>query len=188
MCQPVINNRPTTGFRVKKGNCMQEGTDRREAKAKPTLSQILEAARSLFMSQGYGETSMQDIPDRSGVSEGFFHHHFPSKQPCRTWSEPRRTIRRTPCRPGHAGTRQPREKVTGWLRQVPTSPDMTSLISSRCGRKGTVRIALHSPLDHGAPLRATCLDAANRSAKRRIQMPRPGPYDLGPSHPAGHLA
>ncbi len=41
--------------------------------------QILHAALQLFGTQGYEETSLQDIIDKAGVSKGGFYHHFRSK-------------------------------------------------------------------------------------------------------------
>lgn len=44
-----------------------------------TRNQILDAAEELFLSQGYGGTSVQTILERTGLTKGAFFHHFASK-------------------------------------------------------------------------------------------------------------
>lgn len=41
---------------------------------------LLLTAFRLFLTQGYKETSMQDLARASGLSKGAFHHYFPRKQ------------------------------------------------------------------------------------------------------------
>ncbi|KAB8288689.1 AcrR family transcriptional regulator [Bifidobacterium ramosum] len=53
----------------------------RNAHPEVTEQRILDAARELFMEQGYEKTSIQDIVDRLGdLSKGAIYHHFKSKQ------------------------------------------------------------------------------------------------------------
>ncbi|MBT1161562.1 MULTISPECIES: TetR/AcrR family transcriptional regulator [Bifidobacterium] len=53
----------------------------RNAHPEVTEQRILDAARELFMEQGYEKTSVQDIVDRLGdLSKGAIYHHFKSKQ------------------------------------------------------------------------------------------------------------
>lgn len=42
--------------------------------------QILEAGRELFMTQGYADTSMDQVTAKSGVSKATVYNHFPSKE------------------------------------------------------------------------------------------------------------
>ena len=42
--------------------------------------QILDAGRELFMSQGYADTSMDQVTAKSGVSKATVYNHFPSKE------------------------------------------------------------------------------------------------------------
>jgi len=42
--------------------------------------ELIKAARELFYTKGYENTSIQDIIDAVGVSRGAFYHHFESKQ------------------------------------------------------------------------------------------------------------
>ncbi len=44
--------------------------------------EILHAARTLFLEQGYDQTSVQDIVRKVGVAQGTFYYHFPSKDAC----------------------------------------------------------------------------------------------------------
>jgi len=41
---------------------------------------ILDAAASLFCSQGYGDTSMREIADKVGIKQASIYYHFPSKE------------------------------------------------------------------------------------------------------------
>lgn len=53
----------------------------RNAHPEVTERRILDAARELFMEQGYEKTSIQDIVNRLGdLSKGAIYHHFKSKQ------------------------------------------------------------------------------------------------------------
>lgn len=53
----------------------------RNAHPEVTEQRILDAARELFMEQGYEKTSIQDIVNRLGdLSKGAIYHHFKSKE------------------------------------------------------------------------------------------------------------
>lgn len=41
---------------------------------------VLDTAASLFQTQGYANTAMQDIARAAGVTGGGLHHHFPTKR------------------------------------------------------------------------------------------------------------
>ena len=41
---------------------------------------LVSIAFRLFLTKGYGQTSMQDLAQASGLSKGAFHHYFPRKQ------------------------------------------------------------------------------------------------------------
>jgi AcrR family transcriptional regulator len=43
-------------------------------------ARVLETAFTLFQSQGYNATSMQEITAAAGVTGGALHHHFPTKK------------------------------------------------------------------------------------------------------------
>jgi TetR/AcrR family transcriptional repressor of nem operon len=43
-------------------------------------ARALDAAAALFQAQGYHATGMRDVIERSGLSPGAFHHHFPTKE------------------------------------------------------------------------------------------------------------
>lgn len=47
---------------------------------KRTVTLILDAARTLFLTNGYDSTSIQDILDATGLSKGGLYHHFTSKE------------------------------------------------------------------------------------------------------------
>lgn len=47
---------------------------------KTTPDALLSTAFRLFLTQGYKETSMQDLARASGLTKGAFHHYFPRKQ------------------------------------------------------------------------------------------------------------
>ena len=42
--------------------------------------EIIEAARDLFLSQGYENTSIDDIVRRVNVAKGLFYYYFPKKE------------------------------------------------------------------------------------------------------------
>jgi AcrR family transcriptional regulator len=53
---------------------------RRELYAALTRSAVLDAARRLFVTQGFDETSVDDIARLAETSKGAVYHHFPDKQ------------------------------------------------------------------------------------------------------------
>jgi AcrR family transcriptional regulator len=52
---------------------------REDAAANPKVQQIVEAARRLFMAEGYGATSMHAIARDAGVSKATLYSHFTNK-------------------------------------------------------------------------------------------------------------
>lgn len=44
-----------------------------------TKAALLEAAKALFLSQGFEATSMDQVRQRAGVSNGSLYHHYPTK-------------------------------------------------------------------------------------------------------------
>lgn len=50
-----------------------------QSRAAATRQDIIDAAVELFVDRGYGETRLQDIVDRAGVTTGAFYYHFDSK-------------------------------------------------------------------------------------------------------------
>lgn len=55
-------------------------TPRKQSRSLRTREQILSSALSLFVRNGYPETSMEDICRESRTSKGGLYHHFPTKQ------------------------------------------------------------------------------------------------------------
>jgi AcrR family transcriptional regulator len=43
-------------------------------------SRVLDAAAALFQAQGYNATGMREVIEKTGLSPGAFHHHFPTKE------------------------------------------------------------------------------------------------------------
>jgi AcrR family transcriptional regulator len=58
---------------------MTEGT-LRDRQARQTRTRIAEAALGLFVSQGYAETTIDQIAEAAGVSRRTVFHHFPAKE------------------------------------------------------------------------------------------------------------
>ncbi|MFC6882041.1 MULTISPECIES: TetR/AcrR family transcriptional regulator [Actinomadura] len=54
--------------------------DRRAERSRRTREKIVEAARELFVAQGYGATSMQDVADRAGVAVQTLYFVFRNKR------------------------------------------------------------------------------------------------------------
>jgi len=54
--------------------------ERRTRDREHTRRKILDAAREMFVRQGYEATTMRAIADRAGVSLGSSYHYFPSKE------------------------------------------------------------------------------------------------------------
>jgi TetR/AcrR family transcriptional regulator, acrAB operon repressor len=48
--------------------------------AERTKRDLLDAAMAVFLEKSYGETRVEDIADRAGVTRGAFYHHFGSKR------------------------------------------------------------------------------------------------------------
>lgn len=49
-------------------------------RAQQTVTRILDATRDVFLAQGYGGTSIDDIAQRAGVSRASFYTYFPTKR------------------------------------------------------------------------------------------------------------
>jgi TetR/AcrR family transcriptional regulator, transcriptional repressor for nem operon len=43
-------------------------------------ARVLDAAATLFQAQGYHATGMREVIEKTGLSPGAFHHHFPTKE------------------------------------------------------------------------------------------------------------
>ncbi|HVA09772.1 MAG TPA: helix-turn-helix domain-containing protein [Acidimicrobiales bacterium] len=54
--------------------------DRRVAQGDLTRAALIRAARELFGEQGYGDTSIEDVAARAGVTKGALYHHFEGKE------------------------------------------------------------------------------------------------------------
>ncbi len=57
-----------------------KGENRRTEKARETRQRMLDAARDLFVEQGYGATAIQDIADRAGVAVQTLYFTFGNKR------------------------------------------------------------------------------------------------------------
>jgi AcrR family transcriptional regulator len=56
-------------------------TDRRRRNDPEGMrTRALDAAAALFQTQGFHATGMREVIERSGLSAGAFHHHFPTKE------------------------------------------------------------------------------------------------------------
>ncbi len=51
-----------------------------EQRSKETLSKLIQIAKELFSSQGYANTSLEDIVQRAGMTRGALYHHFKGKK------------------------------------------------------------------------------------------------------------
>jgi AcrR family transcriptional regulator len=56
------------------------GLERRAAQGAATRSSLLQAARELFGSEGFADTSLDDVVARARVTKGALYHHFGSKE------------------------------------------------------------------------------------------------------------
>lgn len=54
-------------------------TNKLEAQSRVTQKNIIRMAEKLFFSQGYAQTSVDDICKAAGVTKGAFYHHFKNK-------------------------------------------------------------------------------------------------------------
>jgi AcrR family transcriptional regulator len=50
------------------------------SKSATTITNILTAAQTLFLSKNYADVSMTEIAETAGVTKGALYHHFPSKE------------------------------------------------------------------------------------------------------------
>jgi AcrR family transcriptional regulator len=50
------------------------------SKSATTITNILAAAQTLFLSQNYADVTMTEIAETAGVTKGALYHHFPSKE------------------------------------------------------------------------------------------------------------
>ena len=53
---------------------------RRQAQARQTERNILQAALTLMRERGFDKVSIRDISKQAGITTGAFYHHFPSKE------------------------------------------------------------------------------------------------------------
>src|SRR5437867_2104791 len=65
--------------RTPKINGVQQRS-RKAAQSDATRNALLKAGRELFAERGYANTSREDIIERSGLTRGAFHYHFPRKE------------------------------------------------------------------------------------------------------------
>lgn len=54
--------------------------NRRERKKEETKSNIIDCSLKLFKEKGFGETSMEEIAEKSDVSKGTLYNYFPDKE------------------------------------------------------------------------------------------------------------
>ena len=54
-------------------------TSKLTEKSRQTRKSILDAAETLFFSQGYANTTVDDICSAAGITKGAFYHHFKNK-------------------------------------------------------------------------------------------------------------
>ncbi len=54
--------------------------DRRVAQGDATRAALIAAARQLFGEQGYGDTSIDEVVARAGMTKGAVYHHFDGKE------------------------------------------------------------------------------------------------------------
>lgn len=54
--------------------------DRRVAQGDATRAALIAAARELFGEQGYGDTSIDEVVARAGMTKGAVYHHFDGKE------------------------------------------------------------------------------------------------------------
>jgi AcrR family transcriptional regulator len=59
---------------------MEQALSRRERKKQETRQRLLESALALFRENGYDETTVEDITERTDVAKGTFFNYFPSKE------------------------------------------------------------------------------------------------------------
>jgi AcrR family transcriptional regulator len=53
---------------------------RRRNNPEGVRARVLDAAAALFQAQGYHATGMREVIEKTGLSPGAFHHHFPTKE------------------------------------------------------------------------------------------------------------
>ena len=56
--------------------------DKRLAQGDATRTALIRAARELFGSKGFAETSTDEVVARAGVTKGALYHHFRAKVTC----------------------------------------------------------------------------------------------------------
>src|ERR1700733_7086788 len=56
------------------------GLERRAAQGAATRASLLQAALELFGSEGFADTSLDDVVARAQVTKGALYHHFGSKE------------------------------------------------------------------------------------------------------------
>lgn len=51
-----------------------------QSRSLATISNILEAARELFIEKQYSDVTLREITERAGITKGALYHHFPTKE------------------------------------------------------------------------------------------------------------
>lgn len=111
----------------------------------PTRDRIVEAAKELFWSKGYGSTSIADILSRSQVNSGSLYHFFPGKQDVllAVLDFYRDNIGRMLLEPAWAGVEDPIEKIFALLGRY---RELIVLSDCQYGCPiGSLALELHEP-------------------------------------------
>ena len=61
-------------------NLMRKRVDKRVENGRKTAIKLQKVARSMFSRSGYGNTSMEEIVQKAGVTRGALYHHFSGKK------------------------------------------------------------------------------------------------------------
>jgi AcrR family transcriptional regulator len=158
------------------------GSERRpQARGLATRTRVLDAARELFIANGYERSSVGQIAERADVGVGTLYHHFPDKRAVllalvEEWAEGVLAERRQPPARALAAVERlgTREVLSGWIRathdRLCKEPSLWVVVIDQAGRDAAVGERLRSVQRESAGSLARLFESLQQRGEVRAEV------------------